>query len=87
MIDVVSRPQLHHGGLVATVDSLVVDSSVRGIGIATCLMDLAVKRATERGARLIEVTSGTARDDAHRFYQRQHFEKNGVRLVRATARA
>ncbi len=85
MIDVISRPQLHHGGMVATVDSLVVDSSLRGGGIGTRLLELAVERATARGACLIELTSSTTRKDTHRFYQRQQFDKNGVRLVRATA--
>lgn len=88
MIDVVTRLQLHHGGLVATVDSLVVDSSLRGDGIGARLLEHAVERATARGGvRLIEVTSSSARTGAHQFYERQHFEKNGIRLVRSISSA
>jgi len=87
MIDVVTRLQLHHGGLVATVDSLVVDSSLRGDGIGARLLEHAVERATARGVRLIEVTSSSARTGAHQFYERQHFEKNGIRLVRSISSA
>jgi PhnO protein len=85
MVDVVIRPQLHHGGLVATIDSLVVDASVRDGGRGTGLLEAAVRHATVRGALLVEVTSGLGRTDAHRFYERRQFTHNGIRLIRATS--
>lgn len=82
MIDVVIRPHLHHGVLVATIDSVTVDRSIRGNGIGTRLVGAAIERAIDRGVELLEVTSGTARTDAHRFYERQGFIPNGIRMVR-----
>jgi GNAT superfamily N-acetyltransferase len=82
IIDIVLRRHLHHGGLAATVDNLVVDSVHRGVGIGTHLLALGMDRAAQRGARLVELTSGTRRKKAHRFYERLRFKNNGLRFVR-----
>lgn len=82
MIDVMSRIHLHHGGLVATVDSLVVDGSRRGQRVGTRLLDSALSAVARRGVALVELTSSTARTDAHRFYESNGFTRNGARFVR-----
>ena len=61
------------GGLRAQVESVRVDTSLRGKGIGSDLMKWTIKRAKERGAHVVQLTTHKSREDAHRFYERLGF--------------
>jgi GNAT superfamily N-acetyltransferase len=53
------------------VEDLAVDPERRSRGIGATLLDAARGWARERGATHLELDSGEARRDAHRFYERE----------------
>ena len=55
----------------AWVEDLVVDPGRRSTGTGKALLDAAKAWARERGATHLELDSGDARTDAHRFYERE----------------
>jgi len=58
-------------GYRAWVEDLAVDPGRRSEGIGKALLDAAKAWAKERGATHLELDSGDARPDAHRFYERE----------------
>ncbi len=58
-------------GYRAWVEDLAVDPERRSEGIGKALLDAAKDWARERGATHLELDSGDARHDAHRFYERE----------------
>jgi GNAT superfamily N-acetyltransferase len=62
------------GGLRAQVESVRVDSALRGHGIGQKMMEWAMQRARERGAHVVQLTTHNTRADAHRFYERLGFK-------------
>jgi ribosomal protein S18 acetylase RimI-like enzyme len=57
----------------AWIEDVVVDSSARGRGIAEALTREAVRLATDRGARTVDLTSRRSREAAHRLYEKVGF--------------
>lgn len=55
----------------AWVEDLAVDPAARSGGIGKALLDAAKAWARQRGATHLELDSGDARTDAHRFYERE----------------
>ena len=55
----------------AWVEDLAVDPAQRSSGIGKALLDTARAWAKEHGATHLELDSGDARTDAHRFYERE----------------
>jgi len=55
----------------AWVEDLAVDPDHRSAGHGKALLDAAKDWARERGASHLELDSGEARADAHRFYERE----------------
>lgn len=55
----------------AWVEDLAVHPDRRSLGIGKRLLDAAKDWARERGATHLELDSGHARTDAHRFYERE----------------
>ena len=53
------------------IEDLAVDPGQRSRGIGKGLLDAAKEWARERGATHIELDSGSARSEAHRFYERE----------------
>jgi GNAT superfamily N-acetyltransferase len=53
------------------VEDLVVDPERRSAGAGKLLLDAAKEWGRERGATHLELDSGDARIDAHRFYERE----------------
>jgi GNAT superfamily N-acetyltransferase len=53
------------------VEDLMVHPAHRSLGIGKRLLDAAKVWARERGASHLELDSGEARADAHRFYERE----------------
>jgi len=54
------------------VEDLAVDPARRSQGVGKALLDAAKDWARERGATHLELDSGSARTDAHRFYEREN---------------
>jgi len=52
----------------ANIESVRVDSSLRGRGIGAWLIAQALELARSRGCRLAQLTSDKRRTEAHRFY-------------------
>jgi GNAT superfamily N-acetyltransferase len=67
--------QLSYGGcLVAQVESVFVDSSVRSRGVGARMMHFARAEAERRGAFRLQLTSNSRRERAHRFYERLGYQ-------------
>jgi GNAT superfamily N-acetyltransferase len=62
------------GGLRAQVESVRVESALRGQGIGKKMMEWTMERARERGAHVVQLTTHNTRADAHRFYERLGFK-------------
>lgn len=62
-------------GIRARIEDVVVDEYVRGRGIATALIQNAIKNARARGANGITLTSNPRREQANRLYQKMGFKK------------
>jgi GNAT superfamily N-acetyltransferase len=58
-------------GYRAWVEDLAVHPDHRSQGVGKALLDAAKDWARERGATHLELDSGDARPDAHRFYERE----------------
>lgn len=58
----------------AWVEDFAVDPQERSKGIGKALLDAAKTWARQHGATHLELDSGLARTDAHRFYQREGSE-------------
>ena len=68
----------YQGGLRAQIESVRVDRQCRSQGIGSEMMKWAIVRARERGAHIVQLTTHKSREDAHRFYERQGFQKSHV---------
>ena len=68
---------LHHGGVVGTIESLVVDAEFRGAGLGSLLVNEVIAEARRRGALRVEL--GTA--DGGSFYERLGFTQIGVKYA------
>ena len=62
------------GKLRAQVESVRVDKLFQSQGIGSEMMKWTMERATQRGARIIQLTTHKTRIDAHRFYERLGFK-------------
>jgi ribosomal protein S18 acetylase RimI-like enzyme len=60
-------------GLKARIEDVIVDHAARGQGIGEALTREAMRRATEAGARMVELTSMPYREAANRLYRRLGF--------------
>jgi GNAT superfamily N-acetyltransferase len=77
-------PQLsHRGSERAQIESVRVASIRRGSGIGRALMQWAIEAAQERGCPIVQLTTNTARHDAHRFYESLGFAASHVGMKRA----
>ena len=73
-------PLFHMLGSLGRITSLVVDEKHRGRGIGQMLIHVAERWFQSAGCVKAEVTSGDVRIDAHRFYEREGFSRDGQRL-------
>jgi GNAT superfamily N-acetyltransferase len=62
----------------AWVEDLAVDPGQRSRGVGKQLLDAAKDWARSRGATHLELDSGEARADAHRFYEREGADYRSV---------
>ena len=66
------------GGKRCTVESVRVDSSLRGQGIGREMMLWAMERAKAKGCVSMQLTTHKDREDAHRFYEKFGFEATHI---------
>jgi len=71
---IVFRHLQAHGGLCAEVESVHVHPDHRSTGVGGALVREAIARARAMGCYRVQLTSNTARPDAHRFYEELGFE-------------
>ncbi|MGX5852035.1 GNAT family N-acetyltransferase [Dyadobacter jiangsuensis] len=76
------QPLLHHAALVSEIQEMYVEPEYRSQQVGKALMERVTAFAKGEGAIQMEVTSRATREQAHRFYQREGFEKSHVKLVR-----
>ena len=76
------QPLLHHAALVSEIQEMYVEPEYRSQHVGKALMLHVTGYAKAKGAIQMEVTSRNVREQAHRFYQREGFEKSHVKLVR-----
>jgi len=67
----------------ALIESVHVRADQRGKGLGNKMMQLAIERAKDKGATIIQLTSDKRRTDAHRFYRRLGFQDSheGFKLI------
>ncbi|HEY2867603.1 MAG TPA: GNAT family N-acetyltransferase [Pyrinomonadaceae bacterium] len=82
-LQLVVTPSLsYQGSKRSIVESVRVDSSLRGQGIGREMMLWAIERAKQRGCVSMHLTSHNDRTEAHRFYESLGFIKShtGMKL-------
>jgi GNAT superfamily N-acetyltransferase len=62
----------------ALIEAVRVRSDLRGAGLGSELIRLAIEEARRQGCALVQLTSDAARPDAHRFYERLGFRATHV---------
>jgi len=72
----------YQGSKRCTVESVRINSSLRGQGIGREMMLWAIERAQEKGCLSIQLTTHNDRIDAHRFYENLGFKHShlGMKL-------
>ena len=73
---------LEFSGPYGRLTGIAVDSEWRGRGIGRMLMETAEDRTREKGARMLTLTSGSHRREAHSFYRALGYEETGLRFVK-----
>jgi ribosomal protein S18 acetylase RimI-like enzyme len=71
-------------GFRAWIEDVVVDGSARGGGVGEGLVDAAVRRSRELGAKTVDLTSRPSREAANRLYVRLGFESRSTNIYRRT---
>ena len=71
-------------GVRAWIEDVVVDASARGGGVAAALVQAALDRSAEQGARTVDLTSRPDREAANRLYARLGFEVRQTNVYRRT---
>lgn len=69
------RESLRVEGLIAHIDELVIEESYRRRGFGAELLEAAAAASRKKGCKVVELDSAFFREDAHRFYLKEGFEK------------
>ena len=77
-----AMPQFHSTGELVRLTALAVKADAQGKGAGRALVSMVERWAWARGARRVEVTSGSHRDGAHAFYQTLGYAITGQRFVK-----
>lgn len=56
------------------IESVRIDPGHQGKGLGSAMMQWAIEECRKRGSGLVQLTSDTTREDAHRFYERLGFK-------------
>ncbi|MBX9361032.1 GNAT family N-acetyltransferase [Streptomyces massasporeus] len=66
------------GSTRSIIEGVRVHSSQRGHGLGARLVEWAIEESGRQGCQLVQLTSDSARTDAHRFYERLGFTGSHV---------
>ena len=66
-----------HGAPYALLEGIVVDGKHRGHGVGTKLLEESIALAKQKGCYKVIFTSGLDRGEAHEFYEKHGFKKQG----------
>jgi len=69
-------------GVRAWIEDVVTDESARGKGVASALIDEAIRQAKNASARTIDLSSRPSRSAAGDLYERLGFEQRETRMYR-----
>jgi ribosomal protein S18 acetylase RimI-like enzyme len=72
----------HEPGKQGRIIALVVSEGVRGGGIGRAMVAECEKFALECGCKRMEVTTGTQREKAHRFYESMGYQETSKRYLK-----
>lgn len=82
-MQLIFRPGLaHRGAWTGVVESVRIDSALRGLGHGEALMGWAMERCRERGCTSMSLKSDVSRVSAHRFYLKLGFVHTHLGLTR-----
>jgi GNAT superfamily N-acetyltransferase len=77
------RNNLKAEGNLANIDELVVDDTMRGQQIGKLLLEDAEAIARKNGCKSLGLESSFHREDAHRFYIKNGYGKQGYYMIRS----
>lgn len=69
-------------GVRAWIEDVVVDASARGQGVGKALIEAAIKKSHDLGARTLDLTSNPDRESAHRLYDGAGFSVRTTKVYR-----
>jgi GNAT superfamily N-acetyltransferase len=71
------------GGERAQIEAVRIHAGHRGSGLGEAMLRWAINEASDRGCRLLQLTTNVERDDAKRFYERLGFTAShaGMKLA------
>lgn len=73
---------LHHERRIAEVQELCVDEKYRKLGFGKILLAQAEEEAKKQNCELIELAANRKREEAHRFYEREGWEKSHFKFTK-----
>ena len=73
---------LHRPAPVGRISMMVVDERYRSQGIGATMIAAAEELLVGKGCQLVEVTSNLRRVDAHRFWERNGYERTSARFAK-----
>jgi PhnO protein len=73
---------LHHAGKIGEIQELVVKKDVRGRSIGKKILEHIEGIVTNMELETIEIASNLKRADAHRFYEREGYQKTHTKLTK-----
>jgi GNAT superfamily N-acetyltransferase len=73
-------PVLHRPGVTGRISVMVVAEAARGEGGGTRLLEAMEEALLARGATRLELTSNLRRTDAHAFYEKRGWVRQGLRF-------
>ncbi len=79
-------PVLHRAGLTGRISVMVVSETTRGTGVGSRLLAAIEEALAARGATRFELTSNLRRAEAHTFYERRGWARQGLRFEKKNER-
>lgn len=73
---------LHHQKKVAEVQELCIDEKFTGMGFGKLLLDAAIQEAERQNCEIIELAASNKRQEAHRFYEREGWERSHFKFTK-----
>jgi GNAT superfamily N-acetyltransferase len=86
MIGIFIRYSYEYNSLSAMILALVVSEGMRGRGVGQALIAAAEKHLAQKNIQRVAVNARFERTQAHAFYEKLGYRKNGFRLVKELPR-